>query len=533
MKRLIITTIILLFAATFVTVVYFKNVNTQGQNISRVMHAIPDNAAFVFEFNNDEDFYDMFSDNALFTCVTSKQTLGDLDTLRKQLLLNSSLESFFTGQNIFVSIHPLQNNTLDFLITTSATKNFSLENLDELAKQKFTGLLITSTNLGGKKGYTIYSSVIKKRFYLVNTEDNIFSGSFSKDLATQAALYNTDKKALPYTLLTDQQKANSSGTLYVNYNMLNPLFEQLFKNKNTDIIKNMRLFSGLSALSLNYKRDALMFNGITSIPKNSPISYLNLFINQQPVVNHLTDIFPSTTAYSVSFAMSDPLKFKSDLAQFQQKAGLQTEKNQLFKQIKKETGINLANDFSGLLSGEFAIVTTRYHEKFGIVGVKDGSKLKNLLNSLSSIITEKTSQFTYNKIPFFLLGDAFNIFKRPYFLIIDNYLILANSDNELNSYNDSYTNNKFLNKTDQYSQFDNLLAERSNVTYFIQFKNITPLLKDDLNQHFYDIFENQEPGWNRFYAASYQFVSADKGFYTNFCMRLNLGDSTALKTKTE
>ncbi|MGZ3755268.1 MAG: hypothetical protein ACXVAY_13625 [Mucilaginibacter sp.] len=533
MKRLIITTIILLVAATFVTIIYFKNVNTQGQNISRVMHTIPDNASFVFEFNNDDDFYDMFSNNALFTCVTSKQTLSDLDTLRKQLLVNSSLEGFFTGQNIFISVHPLQNNTIDLLITTSATKKFTIENLDELAKQKFTGLLITSANFGGKKGYIIYSPVIKKRFYLVNTEDNIFSGSFSKDLAIQTALYKTDKKPLPYTLLPDQQKANSLGALYVNYNMLNPLFEQLFKNKNTDIFKNMRLFNGLSALSLNYKSDALMFNGLTSIPKNRPISYLNLFVNQQPVVNHLKDIFPSTTAYSVSFAVSDPLKFKSDLSQFQQKAGLQTEKDQLFNQIKKETGINLVDDFSGLLSGEFAIVTTRYREKFGIVAVKNGSTLKNIVNGLSSTITEKTGQFTYNKLPFFLLGDAFNIFKKPYFMITDNYLILANSINELNSFNDSYTNHKFLNKTDQYAQFDNLLAERTNVAYFIQFKNITPLLKDDLNQQIYDIFEKQEPGWNKFYAASYQFVSADQGFYTNFCMRLNLGDSTTLKTKIE
>ncbi len=384
-------------------------------------------------------------------------------------------------------------------------------------------------NIEGKKGYTLYSNLLKKRFYLVNTEDDILSGSFSKDLVMQCAQHNPEKDAVAFVPIPDQQNSSSLGNLYVNYSQLTPLFEQLFQNKNTDIFKSFRLFTGLSALSLNFKSDALMFNGLTNIQKKQPISYLNLFINQQPFVNRLKDIFPSTTAYSINFAVSDPLMFKSDLSQFQVKAGLQNEKDKLFKQIKTETGINLIAEFNALLSNEFAVVTTRYNEKFGIIAVKDGSKLKSFTNNLSTIINDKTGRLNYDKVPYFLLGDAFNAFKHPYFMIIDNYLILANSSNELASYYDTYINHKFLSKIDQYTQFDNLLAERSNVAYFINFKNATPLLKSDLNQNFYDIFENLEPGWKSFYAASYQFVATDKNFYTNFCMRLNVSDTTNLK----
>ncbi len=108
MKRLIITTIILLIAAVAVTAVYFKNLNPQGQYTSRVMHTIPGNAALIFEFTNDAGFYDIFNDNRLFTSIAGKQTIADLDTLRKQLLLNPQLERFFSGQNIFISLHPLK-----------------------------------------------------------------------------------------------------------------------------------------------------------------------------------------------------------------------------------------------------------------------------------------------------------------------------------------------------------------------------------------------------------------------------------------
>jgi hypothetical protein len=145
------------------------------------------------------------------------------------------------------------------------------------------------------------------------------------------------------------------------------------------------------------------------------------------------------------------------------------------------------------------------------------------------MVTDKVGQFNYEKLPFFLLGDAFSIFKKPYFMIIDNYLILATSVSELESYNDTYFNRKFIGKTDQYTQFDNLLAERSNVAFFINFKNTEPLLKRDLKKPFYDAFENSEPGWKNYYGAAFQLTASDKNFYTNFCMRLNTPDTSAVK----
>ncbi len=105
MRRFIIITIILLIATVAITTVYFKKLRTTGQNNSETMQAIPDNTALVFEFNNDNGFYDIFTDNKLFAAVVGKQQIDDLDTLRSQLLTNSPLQKFFNGQNIFISIH--------------------------------------------------------------------------------------------------------------------------------------------------------------------------------------------------------------------------------------------------------------------------------------------------------------------------------------------------------------------------------------------------------------------------------------------
>jgi hypothetical protein len=529
MKRLIVITLILLAAAITITIVYFKNLNPPGVRTSQVMRSIPDNAAAVFEFNNEKGFYEIFKGSSLLSAVAGKDKLAALDTVRRLLLASPRLDQFFNGQNIFISIHPSNSNDINLLITTTATTDFKIEDFTQINTQANSGLTITPVQNTVGLEYDVLIKSINKHFYIIKKDYNIFAGSFSKELIDQSILYRDDKNKNVFVPLPEQQNANSLANLYVNYAQLQPLFDQLFKNKNTDIFKSFKVLPALAALSLNYKNDALMFNGFTTIQHNHAAGYLNLFAAQQPVANHLKDIFPATTAYSINFSVSDPQKFSADLSQWHIKAGIGKEKDELFTKIKAEAGLFLKPEFEHLLGNEFAVVTTRYQEKYAIISVKDGSKLLPLMMNISTMTNDNVGQFNYNKLPFYLLGDAFSIFRKPYFMIIDNYLVLAATVSELKSYSDTYYNRKFISKIDQYNQFDDLLAERSNVAFFINFKNSQAILRRDLKDAFYDAFENQPLSWKSYYAAAYQFTASDKNFYTNFCMRLNTVDSTAVK----
>lgn len=528
MKRLIFATIVLLIATALVTTFYFKNLSSTTQHTSQVMRTIPDDASLIFEFNNDKDFYDIFTGNKLFTALIGQDKLTALTAVRNLLLLNPALQPYTQGQNIFASLHPQKGNTIDFLLTVSIARDFDADPFLQLAKNPKSGMLVTEINLGGKPGYVIYLSELKKRFYLVNKDDRILSGSFSKELVENYARYDYRKEKPNFVLLPDQQSKNSLANLYVNYQALSPLFAQVFHNKNIDIFRNFRQLNAFAAMSLNYKTDAFMFNGVTELPANNNKSYLGLFNNQEPAANLLKEIFPSTTAYFTSFSVSDPGKFGKDLSNWQSQGDQNKETAAILAKVKGATGIKLQNEFAHLLSNEFALVTTRYHEKIAIIQVSDGSKAKTLMTNISKMNTDDTGQFNYDKLPQILLGEAFTVFKRPYFKVMDNYLVLANTLSEIASYTDSYANHKFLNKTDGYGLFNELLAERSNVSFFIHFKNALQLFREDMKPAFYEAFENTEPGWKNFYGACWQFTSSDKNYYTNFCMRLS-SDTTAAK----
>ena len=519
MKKQIVITLILILVVALITIVYFKNLNPPGTSTEKVMLTIPDDAALIFDFNNEKSFYDIYNNNKVAAATLGKTNLQQLDTLRQALFQNKTLQPFFSGQNVFISFHPL-NGVVEWLLTTSAAPGLNdgvLNNLD----QPNGDLKTVRYNAGSKPAYDIFIKALNKHFFVTNTHGNIFSGSFSKTLTEHTALYTPAKDKRAFVLLPELQTANSLGNLYVNYSELTPLFNQYFRDKNSALFKSIRSLPAFAALSLNYKSDALMFNGSTLIDKSKAANYLSLFLRQRPSSNHLKNIFPFATAYSLNLAISNPGEFENDLAEWYVKAGLKAEKTSLFAKVKKETGINFLKEFTNSLSDEFAIVTTRYQENIAIIALKNGMKARPFIFDISRTVNDNIGQFNYDKIPFFVLGDAFREFKRPYFMIIDNYLILANSSTELTSYYNSYINQQFLSKTERYNEFDNLLAARCNVSFFINFKNAKPLLKQELLNTAYQDLENRKPGWTDFYAAAYQLTATDKSFYTNFSMQLS------------
>ena len=493
----------------------------------QVISDIPESAAVIFEFNNDNGFYDIYKNTDLFAAFIGRERLEELKTLRHQVLQNKLLSRYLNNANVFISLHPTTNNTFDFLFTLSPAKGFNSLTFDQLSKQVASGLIITPLNVGKEQGYIIYISALKKRFYVLSKANNILMASFSMALINQSIGSNNKNNSF-YVLLSDQQNANSLASLYVNYQQVSLLLNQLVKNKSSDIFDLFPQFNGSSALNLNYHSDALMFNGATYV-KPGKKGYVDLFTGQQPVINHLKDVFPSTTAYAATFSISDVEKFKSALNDYQQEDGLKVETRKLFSQVKQETRATINQSFYGLSGSEFALVTTRYLEKFAIITTIDGSKLKTLLTTISTMTTENIGQLNYDKLPLYLLGSPFSIFKRPYFMVVDNYLILANSMAELNSYSDTYINRKFLSKNDRYDQFDNLQAGQSNLSFFINFKNAYSVFKNNID---YDInnFKEGENNWGSFYGASWQLTAADKNFYTNFCLKLN-ADTTANTVK--
>jgi len=523
MKRLIIITLLLLAATVVITVKYFSNLNPPGKRTSQAITNIPPSAAFIFEFSNDGSFSDMYAKSELFTAITGKAKMNELHALHNTLLNNTLLKPFFDDQNIFISLHPQLIDSLDYLITLPSKVHLNQEAIDQL-KQNKTGFIVKTISVLGKSCYELTIDSLNRHFYLAEKGADVWAGSFSMPLLQESLKYvPKDKSNL---ILLPAQQGGTLGNLYVSYAQLPPLLSQLYKSGREDAWKLLQLMPATTAISLNYKSDALMFNGFTTLNKNVS-SYVSLFAGMKPVDNDLKDLFPVTTAYSNSYAVDNVKHFLTLLSKWQKKTGLNKDGSKLFNQIKAETGVQINKEFNNLLDNEFAVVTTRFQEKLGIVKLKNGALLKPFFNNISTMVDEEMGQLNFNQVPLFLLGDVMAPFRRPYFIILDNYLVIANTPRELSNYKENYLNNSFLSKGDEYVEFNNLLAQQSNICFFINFKNAGSVLKRTLKSDYVKAYQ-QEPGFKSYYAAAYQLSGSDKEFYTNLCLKLNTPDSVSV-----
>ncbi|MVN91936.1 hypothetical protein [Mucilaginibacter aquatilis] len=515
MKRLITITILLLAATVFVTVKYFDNLKMSGNHSADVISSIPSSAAVVFEFNNDASFYDIYKNSPLFASLLGSDRMDELHMLRKGLLNNASAQSLFNAQDIFLSLHPQGIDSIEYLFTTASSGAFSNEAITQMK--------LKPTTLGSKKAYVFQPDSVNREFYIVERQHNVWSGSFSKTLLQESI---DIKKSLPanFDLISDQQHSTSLGNLYVNYQQCGLLLNNLYKSEDSDLWKGLFKLPANTSLSLNYKSDALLFNGFTTFKGNSPVSYMDIFRNMVPIELTLQNIFPVTTAYSNVYGISDLAAFKELLNSWQQKAHLVKDKKALFNKIKTESGVQFDSEFNKLLDNEFALVTTRFQERIAIIKVKNGAALRPFCNNISAMLTEDIGQFNFNQVPMYLLGDVLSGFRKPYFTIVDNYLVLGNSQREVSNFRENYFGNLFLSKQSDFREFSNLLAQRCNVSYFINFKNAGYAFKRALKREYADAY-NAEPGFKNYYAAAYQLSASDKQFYTNLCLKINTPDS--------
>jgi hypothetical protein len=530
MRKIILITVFVFITAVTVTAFYFAKLKLPGQNTTNLINQIPEDAALVFEFKNDPEFYDLFRESTLLTSFIGQKKVNELQYLHQQLTKQTALKTAFNNRSIFISFHPeIESGNLDMLMLINADGVKDLQQtLNALTTHSDAAL--EPEKIGNKTVQHLTFPALKEVFYLTYNAE-VVAGSFNKSLLLHFLDERADKKVSNLTQLSDQQNKNSIANLYVNYHRFPVLFQQLFRNQNDDFFRFLNGFPASAALSLNYKTDALLFNGFTQTD-TAAAAYVNLFLSQQPEKNTLKNIYPANTASAVGFAYAKPASFFSALDLWQHKSKQEGKAKALFNQIKRETGVSIKTAFRKQLDKEFAVLTTAESEKIAIIKVKNGSELEPFLRNISQNPDSEKTRLKYDNLPYYLLGEPFAHFKQPYFVLIDNYLFLSNSENGLNHYLANYHQQQFLTGEKAYYEFDQLLAEQSNVSFFVHFKNAFQIFQTNLQPGFRAAFSKKQSGWTNYFAGALQFTASQNNFYTNFCLKqieakTSKSDSTA------
>ncbi len=515
MKKIIGITTALVLIVISLAYLYFSNLNVSSRNNDRVLSEIPADASLIFQYPNDKSLYEIFSDYTVFDTIIGTQAKNELAWLKDLLVSKKELNDLTDGQKFFLSFHPSKTDSVHFLWSIQLKQPLTLDELQNTFSE-LSEIRISKKEKSGTAILEINSTELKRPFYLC-IDKGIARGSFSADLLSQSFDKNAKKisQAFIKEINTGLNKdANALAHLFINYNKPGFL-KPYFKRKLSDNMELFESFSGYSSLELNYKTDVMMFNGISRIPSDKD-SYIPIFLNQKPVKNTIKLVMPYNTASSITYGISDYVRYKKDLdVIFEARAELDTLNKQI-ETIRSETGINPGRDMTKLWAKEMSTIHLSTSESLAIIRLSDGSKLQFLLDPLSSFYSPTVRRMNYSNLFYYYLGDPVKRFSKPFFTITDNLLILSNSPSSIQRFLNDYNAGRLIYKTEAFIQFDQLVADQSNVSFVLYLNNAEILLRNSLRSNYSQIFRSKNYGIKDLYAMSYQLTSNNEYFFTNF-----------------
>lgn len=513
MKKIIIIISVLILGIVAVTWLYFKNLSATEHSNESVFKVIPNDAAIVFEYKNEDSFYDIFNDFSLFGDLLGRNNLEHLNALKQVFVDDANISPSFKKSNLFFSLHQNQRNNAEILIVAPFSKEAGSDPEEIIASLKTKFRLISDADANQPLYQLSFNN--KSTFYFIIYQ-SLMIGSFEKTLVNHSKeliLSGKENNSFKIDFKSPRNK-NSIANLYLNISKIPDLLNNFSDRKNPSETFALKYVDAFASLNINYQSSAFMFSGVTKVNEKAN-NYFNLFLNQESGNNTLKNILPFDAATYSFFYVSDYKKFKQGLNKL---FVFRKESEKLKKQLDNITqrhSINIDKELMPVMGNEFGVMQLASGDKIGVVKTTNTIRLSFLLSTISSEAVENIRRFDDSYLLYSYLGDPFKSFQRPYYIIIENHLIVANNTIALRNFQKNYTNQNLLSRSDKNIDFQQYLSNQGNIFYFIHNSNAKAIVKSFLSGKAHENFKSDDFDWKNIYGLSIQF-SADKDkFFTN------------------
>ncbi|RNL56515.1 hypothetical protein [Pedobacter jejuensis] len=504
MRKILILIIALIAGVAFLTYLYFSKLSNENNAKDLALQSATNNAAIIFAFQNDKSFYQIIESQGLLQQVLGTQKTWFLRHLRDKIINNNALNSFIADEKIYISILPDEQKELNFLITTQILADRDFKQFNQELKKE--------TNL----------TAIKKDVYKINFNDSlsIFIGVQNQVLTASTSLKLIDDAAVrlsenPFTDYINKNNLlnkNVLAHLYINFNHAPQALKNIISGNLNGEISFLNKQNSFASLTYNFSKEQILFSGTTEFVATD--NYLKIFENDVPQAISITNLLPNNTANYSLFSYSDYKLWNKKLNNWQSLIEETKKIEGTINSVKNNYRVDLKSIFLPYVKNQFISFQLSTTEKLGAITLSNGEKVKQLLLDVSADYSDEIKIFKSPNILYSFFGEPFKKFERPYYTIIDNNLVFANNASTVQSFLNSYKNNKLLIQQADYQDALNQLSTTSNISYYINTKNSTDIFRRNINLNYYKHLRADSglKGFDTFY---YQMSSDKNKFITN------------------
>ncbi|SEK67181.1 hypothetical protein [Parapedobacter koreensis] len=526
MRNTIIITSIAFIAVVVASIFYFSDLRKGERSNRQPLSYIPGDAAFLVSFKNEDAATRMFTGFSLFEAI-----LGNIQSQRlhdiQHILRDEQLTSYVSGQEVVLSFH-LRESQLHYLMGLPLNEPLSVQALfDKVGGMDtlFNPQWVDPDSL--PQAFLLH--LPDSSMLYVAEREGMLLASFSSELLSDAL--NEDTPRLTADAIDHFHRANNANspmTWHINHGQLAAFTAGILQSQPQGMASLLEGLPGYSTLHMNFKSDALMFSGNSSLNADT-ITYLSLYGQQRPVEQTLEHLFPASTASYLAFGISDFPALHTGIVQLLTIRDELTQMQEQHRLIQHSSGLSIQAELLPEWGDEFAVLELANQEKLAIIEVKDSLSFANTIQRISTAYPEKLYRLNHSNLLYYSFGDPLKTFTRPYFLLVDQYLICANQPNTLRQFAVDYAAQKTLATTLGYIDFEALLANSSNVTWFVNRDNAASTITQRLVTPFEAIYRDTVHfGYQRFYGCSFQLSGASGNFFTSFFAKYDRNETTSV-----
>lgn len=507
MKRIYITLVILLAGMVGMAYLYFSNLDTETSANDSSLNAIANNSALVFSFENEKSFYEILSGQDIYADILGEKKWKQLKALNN-LVKDAGVNNAFAGQKVYIGFVPGEKNSIDFIITSQLKPSLNVDQIINGLKRKLKVDKIESQyQLTFADSATCFLSVQKSLIVLASTADAI-KQTLKNNTETVDSFTNYIKNNSRYN-------KNTLASLFVNYKLLPKVLKNVL---NTNLTGELSIFDKqdtYATFTYSFSKDRLLFSGNTEI--NAQNSYYKLFANEAEQKLTIQNILPEKTANFTFYGIADYKKWKNNLNALFTSTKELSKIEENIKRIDQKHRLDLDQIFSTYFKNQLLTFELASGEKLGAMALSNGEKVAQSFLDVSEEYDSDIRVFREAGIPYSFFGQPFKKFEKPFFVIIDNYLIMANNASSLQVFLNSYRNNKLLSQDESFISFNDQISSSSTILFYINRKNSNDIFGRNLKSPYFKQYQSSK-GFKDYNAFSYQ-MSADNGkFLTNLLL---------------
>lgn len=478
--------------------VVFKWYSAQQQTLPEATFSlIPDDAVYFIATADPFNSWKEISSSAAWSHLQRNphfaELTSDINSLDSLIRDNDLLFELLASRAVVVSAHMTSAKEYDFLF---------LVDLQDVSGIKFLNEYLTTFSL---EGYTVSKEKHGEDDLIILHDDNKNSdlylslpgahliASFNKKIITSSLNARKTNTGLPPEKFMEMSEGLETGIaqLYMNYENL-PLFLTKYSSGTNDYVNRFSKALHTTSLSITLEDELIKATGFTSV-NDSVDSYLKTLAISGKGPSEFLEIAPQRTAFCLGLGFTTFREFFQNFEKNIQEdvTEYKTYRDNL-QQVESYLKISVQKNVIDWIGDEVALLELQSsgkglnNETAVILKTENIEIAKENLAYIQKQVRKKTPVkfkaveyrgYSINYLgmkSFFklILGKFFARYDKPYYTIINNFVIFSNHPQTLESIIDDYLDKNTLVRSEEFRNFKKSFDDESSVFIYLN----TPVL---------------------------------------------------------